>query len=135
MCFSQNLCGAVTHRLTYFPFLIPHRTRKKIAKYKAAAFLAQKREGEMRQTISPLSDNSCSKPSSSSPSAVRMLQGNNHTTCNSELSELRGGSIVVTWKDGNTSCLYADPVVQEEEQEENQEVDQVEASAPELEAH
>lgn len=40
--------------------------------------------------------------------------------CNSngELNELRAGDIVVTWKDGNTSCLFSDPAPQVEEEEE-----------------
>lgn len=55
------------------------------------------------------------------------------------MSELRAGNIVVTWKDGNTSCLYADTAVQvekqTEEQEKKHEEKQEEVSAAELEVH
>lgn len=57
--------------------------------------------------------------------------------CDRDMSELRAGDIVVTWKDGNTSCLYSEPEVQEEneteEQKEKQEVEQEEVAAAELE--
>ncbi|KAM7015174.1 uncharacterized protein LKV04_014574 [Tautogolabrus adspersus] len=108
-----------------------NKNRKKIAKYKAAAAQAQMSEGEQLRVISAISDDFSSKPS---PSSDRLQQGNKPPPPNGELSEPKGGSIVVTWKDGNTSCLYPDP---EEEQQEEQQVEQqqeqhVEVSADEL---
>lgn len=123
-----------------FPVFFSHRSRKKIAKYKAAASLAQKSEGEVLKTVSPLTDDNCSKaPSSSSPHR----QGNSFPMCDRDMSELRAGDIVVTWKDGNTSCLYSDPAVQEEngteeqeeKQEQRQEMEQGKVAAAELEVH
>ncbi|XP_068587277.1 solute carrier family 51 subunit beta [Cebidichthys violaceus] len=84
------------------------KSRKKIAKYKAAAAVSQKTE-ELR-LILPLRDDSSSKPSPS------LMAGNN-----GDVSELKAGNIVVTWKDGNTSCLYSDPPAEEEKQEEDPE--------------
>nr|XP_046232192.1 solute carrier family 51 subunit beta [Scatophagus argus] len=84
-----------------------NKNRKEIAKYKAvAAAMTQKSEGEELLVISPLGDDSNSKPS---PSLDRPLQGNKASPFNGEVSELKAGNIVVTWKDGNTSCLYSDP--------------------------
>ncbi|KAK9543270.1 hypothetical protein VZT92_001061 [Zoarces viviparus] len=95
---------------------IASKSRKKIAKYKAAAGVAQKSE-ELR-LILPLRDDSSSK---ASPSLERPMTGNN-----GDVSELKAGNIVVTWKDGNTSCLYSDPPAEEEKQEEDQEEKQEE---------
>ncbi|XP_061669670.1 solute carrier family 51 subunit beta [Syngnathoides biaculeatus] len=64
------------------------RNRRKIAKYKAAA-AAQK--GEDRTWAA--GDDDCAR---APPPA---------TPCN---GDMKAGSIVVTWKDGNTSCLYND---------------------------
>lgn len=59
--------------------------------------------------------------------------------CDRDMSELRAGDIVVTWKDGNTSCMYPDPAVQEENEmenrEEKQEMEQGNAAAAELEVN
>ncbi|KAG8001044.1 hypothetical protein GBF38_004835 [Nibea albiflora] len=75
-----------------------NKNRKEISKYRAAA-VAQKHEGAELLVISPHRDDS--KPSPS----------------NGEVSELKAGNIVVTWKDGNTSCLYSDPGAEKEKQE------------------
>ncbi|XP_026149935.1 uncharacterized protein LOC113122661 [Mastacembelus armatus] len=98
-----------------------NKNRKKIAKYKAAASLVQNSEGEVLQIISPLTVNSSSKPPPSSSSTHRLLQGNQSPMYNREVSEVLAGNIVVTWKDGNTSCLYPDLSLQEEERKEEQE--------------
>ncbi|XP_051236019.1 solute carrier family 51 subunit beta [Dicentrarchus labrax] len=87
-----------------------NKSRKKIAKYKAAAAMAQKSEGEELLIISVRDD------SSSKPSLDNLQQGNKPS--NGEVSELTAGNIVVTWKDGNTSCLYSDTAAVEEKQEE-----------------
>lgn len=100
-----------------------HRNRKKIANYKVAASLAQKSGDDELHIISPLRDDS-SKPPPSSPD--RLLLGNKPSSSNGEVNELRAGNIVVTWKDGNTSCLYSNPEAQEEEQEGKQEEEQEE---------
>ncbi|XP_041640744.1 solute carrier family 51 subunit beta [Cheilinus undulatus] len=94
--------------------VMANKNRKKIAKYKAAAALAQMGKGEQLQVISALRDDSSSKPS---PSPERVQH--RPPPPNGELSELKAGSIVVTWKDGNTSCLYPD--TKEEQQEEQEE--------------
>ncbi|XP_059207311.1 solute carrier family 51 subunit beta isoform X2 [Centropristis striata] len=114
-----------------------NKNRKKIAKYKAAAAVAQKSE-ELR-IISPLREDSSSK---ASPPLDRLMQGNKASPGNGEVSELTAGNIMVTWKDGNTSCLYSDHATEEEKQEEVQEEKQEvvqeekqeEVSAAELEA-
>ncbi|XP_029282387.1 uncharacterized protein LOC115004823 [Cottoperca gobio] len=92
-----------------------NKNRKKIAKYKAAA-VAQK--SEELQIIAPLRDVSNSRPSES---LDRLMQGNQPPPPNGEVSELKAGNILVTWKDGNTSCLYSDPAAEEEDQEKKQE--------------
>ncbi|XP_037305684.1 solute carrier family 51 subunit beta [Pungitius pungitius] len=79
------------------------KNRKKIAKYKAAAAVSD--EGEALRIISALRGDS-SKPS---PLLDRLMTGNN-----GEMSELKAGNIMVTWKDGNTSCLYSDPTTEED---------------------
>lgn len=91
------------------------RNRKKIAKYKAAVSLGQKSEGEMLQIISLHNDNSNSKPP---PSAHKLLEQNEPSTTKREVDEGRAGDIIITWKDGNTSCLYSDPAVQDKQEEE-----------------
>ncbi|KAM6942719.1 organic solute transporter subunit beta [Xenentodon cancila] len=94
-----------------------NKSRKKIAKYKAAASLIKKSEGEELRVISPLRDNGTSSPA--------LLRSSVSTGTN----ELKGGNIVVTWKDGNTSHLYSDFVEEEEEQdEEDQEEKREEAT-------
>lgn len=74
---------------------VPHRSRKKIAKYKAVASLVKKSGNEELP-----------------------LRGD--CKSNGEVNELRAGDIVVTWKDGNTSCLYSDPAPPPEEQQEEE---------------
>ncbi|XP_030581019.1 uncharacterized protein LOC115777299 isoform X2 [Archocentrus centrarchus] len=98
---------------------VANKSRKKIAKYKAAASLFQKSEDQEL-----LSENS------PNPALDMLLQGNKLYTSNSGTSELKAGNIVVTWKDGNTSCLYADP----EENEKQEEEEKLEVAAAELES-
>lgn len=76
-----------------------NKNRKKIAKYKAAAAMLQKKDCEELKVIS-LEDTSApttplAKPPASPPP-------------NGELSESRPGDILLTYKDGNTSSLYPD---------------------------
>jgi len=99
------------------------RNRKKIAKYKAAAALSQK--GEELLVMSPLRDDSSCKPS---PSLDRRMTGSN-----GDVSELKAGDIVVTWKDGNASALYSDPAAEEKKRELDQEEEPEELPAAELE--
>ncbi|XP_054475871.1 solute carrier family 51 subunit beta [Anoplopoma fimbria] len=99
-----------------------NKNRKKIAKYKAAASAVAQKSEEL-EIILPLRDESSSKPS---PSLDRLMQGNKPSTTNGEVSELKAGNIMVTWKDGNTSCLYSDRPAEEVKQEEDQEEDQEE---------
>ncbi|KAI4830990.1 hypothetical protein KUCAC02_002591 [Chaenocephalus aceratus] len=86
-----------------------NKSRRKIAKYKAAAAGTQR--SEELETIVPLREDHRPPP-------------------NGEASELKAGHIMVTWKDGNISSLYSDPVAeqgkQEVDQQEKQEVDQEE---------
>lgn len=93
------------------PCLSQFRNRKEIAKYKTAA-MAQKFEGEELLVVSPPGDESSSKPSVDSP-----LQGNKTSPSNGEVSDLKEGTILVTWKDGNTSHLFSDPAADEDKQE------------------
>lgn len=69
--------------------------------------MAQKHEGAELLVISPHRDDSNS-----------LLQGCKPSPSNGEVSELKAGNIVVTWKDGNTSYLYSDPGAEKEKQEE-----------------
>ncbi|CAN9507326.1 unnamed protein product [Ophioblennius macclurei] len=84
-----------------------NKSRKKIAKYKAAASLVKRVEGEELRGFS-------SVPSHSEAPGW-------------EVGGSKAGDIVVTWKDGNTSCLYPDPtqVEQVEQEEEVEEVKEV----------
>ncbi|XP_028257976.1 uncharacterized protein LOC114433543 isoform X2 [Parambassis ranga] len=92
-----------------------NKSRKKIAKYKAAASLVRKHEGEELQAISLL------RGSNISPSGS-LGQGNKPSMSNRDISELTAGNIVVTWRDGNTSHLYSDPK-EDKKQGETQEED------------
>ncbi|CAI5689536.1 uncharacterized protein si:cabz01068815.1 isoform X2 [Oreochromis niloticus] len=88
-----------------------NKSRKKIAKYKAATSLLQKNE-----------DQELLKENSTHPASDMPLQGNKPHMSNSDTSEQsNAGNIVVTWKDGNTSCLYPDPAVEEKQEEEKKE--------------
>lgn len=88
-----------------------NRSRKKIAEYKAATSLLQKNE-----------DQELLKENSTHPASDMPLQGNKPHMSNSDTSEQsNAGNIVVTWKDGNTSCLYPDPAVEEKQEEERKE--------------
>ncbi|XP_071779029.2 uncharacterized protein LOC139929871 [Centroberyx gerrardi] len=108
-----------------------NKNRKKIAKYKAAAALAQQAEVKELQVILEVSDEA------SAPSE-RQLQGTKPSSVNGEVEELKAGNIVVTWKDGNVSSLYSDPAAEVEALEREKEADRVEekreeASSTELE--
>lgn len=88
-----------------------NRSRKKIAEYKAATSLLQKNE-----------DQELLKEKSTHPASDMPLQGNKPHMSSSDTSEQsNAGNIVVTWKDGNTSCLYPDPAVEEKQEEERKE--------------
>ncbi|XP_077419430.1 uncharacterized protein LOC144050223 isoform X2 [Vanacampus margaritifer] len=76
-------------------------SRRKIAKYKAAAAVAHKGTDEMW----PAGNDdalACGTPSSQRTAQTQQ------TPCNGDTGDMKAGSIVVTWKDGNTSCLYPD---------------------------
>ncbi|KAM7423557.1 hypothetical protein PAMA_000081 [Pampus argenteus] len=109
------------------------KNRKKIAKYKAAAALAHKSDVEELQVISQLRNDI-----PSTPSPDRLPQA---SPSNGKVSELKAGNIMVTWKDGNTSCLYSDHAAEAEQSEEEKEAEvveekqQEEISAAEPEAH
>ncbi|CAK6961980.1 solute carrier family 51 subunit beta [Scomber scombrus] len=111
------------------------KNRKKIAKYKAAAALACKSEVEELRVISqPRED------SPSTPSPERLPLGTKASLSNGQTSELKAGEIMVTWKDGNTSCLYPDTAAEAELSEEEKEAEAVEekqeeTSTVELETH
>lgn len=104
-------------------FCFSFRNRREIAKYKAATatIMAQKCEGQELLVTLPVREESYSNPQSNSklpPSLDNMLQGNITSRVNGEVSELKAGSIVVTWRDGNTSHLFSDPEADEDKQEE-----------------
>ncbi|XP_054878436.1 solute carrier family 51 subunit beta [Poeciliopsis prolifica] len=84
-----------------------NKSRKKIAKYKAQVSLVKKHEGEELQVISTLRDNGTSP----------LPQGHTSSMSEGDTKELKAGEIVVTWKDGNTSCLYPDHVLEERQEE------------------
>lgn len=97
-----------------------NKNRKKIAKYKAAAALLQKNEVQELQVISY---NSASTPTPESQS----MRSAKPRPSNGDVNELKPGDIVVTWRDGNTSCLYPEPAAEaelpgEEEEEKEEEV-------------
>lgn len=84
--------------------VMANKNRKKIAKYKAAAALLQKKNCEELRVVS-LEDASApttplAKPPASPPP-------------NGKLSESQPGDIVLTYKDGNTSSLYPDTVTED----------------------
>lgn len=88
-----------------------NKSRRKIAEYKAATSLLQKNEDQ------ELLNKNSTHPASDTP-----LQGNKPQMSNSDTSEQsNAGNIVITWKDGNTSCLYPDPAVEEKQEEERKE--------------
>ncbi|KAK7913007.1 hypothetical protein WMY93_013218 [Mugilogobius chulae] len=76
-----------------------NKSRKKIAKYKAAAAMLQKKDCEELRVIS-LEDTSAPSTPLAKPPASPPPNG--------ELSDCRPGNIVLTYKDGNTSSLYPD---------------------------
>nr|XP_043886689.1 solute carrier family 51 subunit beta [Solea senegalensis] len=96
-----------------------NKNRKKIAKYKAAAAASSPNE-RLEMTSLHKDDSNC-KPSPPSPG-------------NGEVEPLRAGKIVVTWKDGNTSCLYPDPEEQKEEEEGKKEEEEEKKQSLESEA-
>ncbi|XP_075325261.1 uncharacterized protein LOC142383029 [Odontesthes bonariensis] len=103
-----------------------NKSRKKIAKYKAAASFINKNENEALQINSPLRDNGAS------PQHGGVLQGHMSSM---DTSELKAGDIVVTWKDGNTSCLYSDRVEEDKQEEEQEETEEKEVPDAEQETH
>ncbi|XP_068597925.1 solute carrier family 51 subunit beta [Brachionichthys hirsutus] len=77
-----------------------NKNRKKIAKYKAAAVLAQRSAGEELLVLPPVRDDG-------GGSSRSLLQGHKAPS-NGEVGELRTGDIVVSCKDGSTSYLFSD---------------------------
>ncbi|XP_077376509.1 uncharacterized protein LOC144018176 [Festucalex cinctus] len=92
------------------------RNRRKIAKYKAAAAAARSGAGDQMWAGGDDGAFACATPSSR-----RALPA----PCNGDTGDVKAGSIVVTWKDGNTSCLYADAPAHDD-----QDQDQVEVEPP-----
>lgn len=92
------------------------RNRREIAKYKEAAAKAQKSEGEELLVVSSSArDHGNDKPLASLDST---LQEDKSSPSNGELSETKAGEIVVTWKDGNTSCLFQETAADDHTQNE-----------------
>ncbi|XP_047437467.1 solute carrier family 51 subunit beta [Mugil cephalus] len=94
---------------------VANKSRKKIAKYKAAASLAKKNEGEEMQAITPLRDTT----TPTLPRSDWQLQERQSSVSS---SPLKAGNISVTWKDGNTSYLYTVPAEEEKQEHEQEEV-------------
>lgn len=103
---------------------LSHRSRKKIAKYKAAAMLAQRSEAAELQVVSEVRDDGKGK---SSMASEPLLQGAG-PVANGDAGELKAGDIVVKWKDGNVSNLYTDSA-EEEEKLHGSEESEVESAA------
>lgn len=78
------------------------RNRKKVAKYKAAAGVAPRSGGEELQVISLARDDALDDP----------WQGHGTSPSNGKVDKLNPGDIVVTWKDGSTSCLHPEPAAE-----------------------
>lgn len=95
-------------------FLNYNRSRKEIAKYKAAASLIKKREAEEMKAISQHEDSTIPPPSD------WQAQERRSSSSSRDNSTLKAGNISVTWKDGNTSLLYSVPA--EVEKQENEQV-------------
>lgn len=91
-------------------FFSSFRNRRKIAKYKAAAAKAQKCGGEELLLVSPARE--------PLPPSDNVLQENKSSPSNGEVSDPKGGEIVVTWRDGNTSCLFPENATDENKHEE-----------------
>ncbi|XP_023188617.1 uncharacterized protein LOC111608447 [Xiphophorus maculatus] len=103
-----------------------NKSRKKIAKYKAQASLVKRHEGEELQVVSAHRDNGTSP----------LLQGQMSSMSEGDTKEMKAGDIVVTWKDGNTSCLYPDHVLEESQEElEKEQQEKQEEVWQEREAH
>ncbi|CAL8379581.1 unnamed protein product [Arctogadus glacialis] len=85
-----------------------NRNRREIAKYKAAAALARQPGGEELQTLNDFQGhNDLEAPPQGHSPAPPALDG----------VGLSQGEIVVTWRDGNVSTLYPDPLPEEEVEE------------------
>ncbi|KAM8890431.1 uncharacterized protein ACB058_015438 isoform 1-T2 [Synchiropus picturatus] len=82
------------------------KNRRKIARIKAA--LAQRSNMEELQVMSTAKDDG--EPSTPGPQHAAKTP-----PVNGDVMDVKAGSIVVTWKDGNTSNLYSDPGEEEEE--------------------
>ncbi|KAM9765706.1 uncharacterized protein ACNS7B_001771 isoform 2-T2 [Menidia menidia] len=96
---------------------VANKSRKKIAKYKAAASFRHESDGEELRAVLPLRDNGAS------PQHCGLLSGRGPTTAGGEEGDLKAGDIVVTWKDGNISSLYSDHAETEKPEEEEKEED------------
>ncbi|XP_034039739.1 uncharacterized protein si:cabz01068815.1 [Thalassophryne amazonica] len=92
------------------------KSRKKIAKYKAAAAGAQRSEAKELQVLCGSGDKS------SAPQTDEQM----FPSSNGNVGDLSPGNILVTWKDGNTSDLYASPAAGLELEEEGQEAEGIE---------
>ncbi|KAM6980586.1 uncharacterized protein FYW47_000317 [Aplochiton taeniatus] len=93
--------------------VMANKNRKKIANYKTAA-LANKSEGEELKVIIEDREHSelkatYSDPMHISPPSKSLVEEFEHCQDNGG-EELKPGDIVVTWKDGNISTLYSEPV-------------------------
>lgn len=103
------------------------KNRKKIAKYKAAAALLQKKNCEELRVISHKDASAPTTPLAKPPASPPP---------NGKLSESQPGDIVLTYKDGNTSSLYPDAVAEvklsgEDEQAEGEQEGEQEITAAE----
>ncbi|XP_056464477.1 solute carrier family 51 subunit beta isoform X2 [Gadus chalcogrammus] len=82
-----------------------NKNRREIAKYKAAAALARQPGGEELQTLNDFQGhNDLEAPPQGHSPAPPALDG----------AGLSQGEIVLTWRDGNVSTLYPDPLPEEE---------------------
>lgn len=80
--------------------------------------------------VSPLKEDGNFKPP---PSPVML--GSKTVSTNGEVDQLGAGAITITWKDGNTSCLYPDPEAEAQEEVEEEEKQEVVVSVAETHAY
>ncbi|XP_051561779.1 uncharacterized protein LOC127445626 [Myxocyprinus asiaticus] len=92
-----------------------NRNRKQIAKYKASINVTEVKPEMVELQAQRVKEE---KPSSTTPTQNSHTDWEESPTNSKVTEELRPGEIMVTWKDGNVSTLYPEPVQEGEGEEE-----------------